>query len=239
MSLPEAPTSKAECHVPRHPQCHAPLGFTRPPREIRPRNRRHPARCARRAQAPAREAGVSLHRRQRVDEGPPRRQGREPRRDDVAGIAGAAGLHRHHARLQRLPRRRRLPARAVGRHPGGAGEDRARRRPEIRRPRQSAAAVVPLGRAVLDARDDGHGAEPRAQRRRREGTRRAARQRPPLRLGRLPAPGPDVLDRRPRAARRAVRGGAGAPPCRSPASPTTPTSPPRRWKRSPPSSRRW
>ena len=46
------------------------------------------------------------------------------------------------------------------------------------------------------------------------GPRRAARRRPPLRLRRLPAAGADVLDRRPRAARRAVRGSAGAPPCR-------------------------
>ena len=86
------------------------------------------------------------------------------------------------------------------RAPGGAG------RPASRRSGRSAAAVRPQRRARLDAGDDGHGPQPRAQRRVRRRARRDHRQ-PALRLGLVPAARADVRQRRLRRAGRALRGG--------------------------------
>ena len=88
------------------------------------------------------------------------------------GAAGAARLHRHHRGLQRLPRRRR-------RFPTGSGsrcwrrsrELEQRDRQALRRPGEPAARLLPLGREVLDARHDGHGAQHRPERRGRRGAR--------------------------------------------------------------------
>ena len=60
---------------------------------------------------------------------------------------------------------------------------------------KSAAVLGPLGRARLDARHDGHRAEPRADRRNRQWTRRKQRQRA-LRMGFVSALLPDVRRRR-------------------------------------------
>ena len=96
-----------------------------------------------------------------------RRQGRQPRRDGRDRPAGAAGLHHHDrgmralsrrwrrllGRAARRGRRRRSPisSRAIGKKFGDAG--------------RSAAGLGPLRRARLDAGHDGHGAQPRPQRR--------------------------------------------------------------------------
>ena len=74
----------------------------------------------------------------------------------------------------------------------------------LRRRRQPAPRVGPLGRQVLDARDDGHGPQPRAQRGDPPGPGRADRQRA-LRLGRLPALHPDVRPDRDGREGRALR----------------------------------
>ena len=79
---------------------------------------------------------------------------------------------------------------------------------------QPAAGLRPLGRQVLDARDDGHGPQPRPQRADAARPDRAHGQRA-LRLGRVPAVHPDVRpdrhgrERRP--VRRPARGAQGAP----------------------------
>ena len=98
-----------------------------------------------------------------------------------------------------------------------------RDRQGLRRPGQPAARERPLGRQVLDARDDGHGPQPRPQRADARGPDRAHRQRA-LRLGRVPALHPDVRPDRDGRARRAVRPcprrgqGARAAPRRTPTS---------------------
>ena len=97
-------------------------------------------------------------------EGPPRRQGRQPGRDDVgARAAGAARVHHHDRRLPGLHGRRlaRGPRRRGG---------RARARLEKAMGKQLGDAGDPLlvsralRRQVLHARDDGHGPQPRPQR---------------------------------------------------------------------------
>ncbi len=67
-------------------------------------------------------------------------------------------------------------------------------RQAVRRRGQSAAGLGPLRRARLDARHDGHRAEPRPQRRDRRGPGQA-RRRPPVRFRQLPPLHPDVLER--------------------------------------------
>ena len=53
------------------------------------------------------EVGLRLQRGQQGPEGPARRQGRQPRRDDQPGPARPARLHDHHRRLPLLPGARR------------------------------------------------------------------------------------------------------------------------------------
>ena len=131
-------------------------------------------------------------------EGPPRRQGREPRRDDVgAQAAGAAGLHDHDRRLPGVAHRGDARgARRRGRPRTAAA--RARDGQAARRRARPAARLGPLRREVLDARDDGHGPQPRPQRPLRRGAR-APDRRPPLRPRLVPAL---HLDVRPHRARR-------------------------------------
>ena len=74
------------------------------------------------------------------------------------------------------------------------------RRPAARRSRRPAARVRAQRRARLDAGDDGHGPEPRAQRRGGRGAGRAHRQRA-VRVGLLPPARADVRRRRARRAR--------------------------------------
>ena len=135
-----------------------------------------------------------------------RRQGRQPRRDGQHRPARASGIHHHlpdlhgvRQRRQRLAgRRRSTPSHEYRRRPGGAHGQEARRR------RGPAARVRPLRRPILHARHDGHGAEPRPQRRVHQRPHQADRE-PALRLGLLPPLHPDVLQRRHGARRRSVR----------------------------------
>ena len=60
-----------------------------------------------RQHASDRQVRLRLRRGQQGPEGPARRQGREPRRDDQPRPAGAARVHHHHRGLQGLPRQRR------------------------------------------------------------------------------------------------------------------------------------
>ena len=94
--------------------------------------------------------------------------------------------------------------------------------PPARRPRRPAARQRALRRQVLDAGDDGHRPQPRAQRQEREGPRRGDRRRA-LRLRLLPPVHLDVRPHRARRRRRAVRAPARGGQGRRPASPTTPT----------------
>ena len=81
---------------------------------------------------------------------------------------------------------RQLPGRPGGAGARRAGTGRKGGRPEIRRPEQPAAGLGALRRARLHARHDGHGAEPRPERRNRGGPGRQLR-RSALRLGQLSA----------------------------------------------------
>ncbi len=128
---------------------------------------------------------------------PARRQGRRPGRDDQPRHPGTARLHDHHRGLHRLLRERppvpRRPRRA------GARRRRLRREPAgaaLRRPREAAARLRALRRPRLDARHDGHRAQPRPERRRRRGPGARDRRRA-LRLRLLPPLRPDVRRRRP------------------------------------------
>ena len=79
--------------------------------------------------------------------------------------ADAARLHDHDRGLQRLLRgRRAAPGRPLGRRPRGDARGRAPVRQGLRRPDEPAPRQRPLRRQVLDARDDGHGPQPRPQR---------------------------------------------------------------------------
>ena len=93
------------------------------------------------------------------------------------------------------PRRRDRQGRHQGREADGQG---------ARRPRRPAAGERPLGRQVLDARDDGHRPQPRAQRRVGRGPRQADRRRA-LRLRLLPPLHRHVRAHRARHRRRALR----------------------------------
>ena len=130
----------------------------------------------------------------------------------------------------------RLPGRALGRRPGGRPRGRAQHRQGVRRRRQPAPRERPLGRQVLDARDDGHGPQPGPQRGDAPRADRADRQRA-LRLGRVPAVHPDVRPDRHgglgRAVRPRPRGRRRRPTARS----RTPTSTPPPCRRSSASSR--
>ncbi len=127
----------------------------------------------------------------------PRREGRQPRRDDErVEAAGAPGVHDfdrclprlHGGRLAEGARRR---DRQAGHQAREADEAHARRR------RRSAARVGSLGRQVLDAGHDGHGPQPRPQRQEREGPGQVDRRRA-LRLRQLPPVHRDVRAHRAR-----------------------------------------
>ena len=120
----------------------------------------------------------SLRDRAQGPQGPARRQGGEPGRDDLgAQVAGAAWLHHHDRRLPDPPRDRRVARRARrrDRRPGRAGREGDG--PSRRRRRQPVAPERAVRGQVLDARDDGHGPEPGPQRRVGAGPGPADRQR--------------------------------------------------------------
>ena len=163
--------------------------------------------------------GVQLRcgpqRGRRRDARPARRQGRQPRRDGLDRPARAARLHHHHRGLHRvLQERPAVSGRARSPGPFRAGTCGTGGGPALRRPAQAAARFGPVRRAGVDAGDDGHGAEPRAERC-HGGRSGGGGQRRPLRLGQLPPVHPDVRlgrarrrpspvrgDHRPREARR-------------------------------------
>ena len=136
-----------------------------------------------------------------------RGQGRERRGDDArARLRARAGrLHDHHGGVRRLHAWRGLlpgrPRAGGGPRVGAPGDAR---RPLARRSARPAARVGSLGRARIDARHAGHGAEPRSQR--RDGPRPggALGQRA-LRVGLLQALRADVRQRGSGRPRRALR----------------------------------
>ena len=122
-----------------------------------------------------------------------------------AGLPDPARLHDHDRGLQRLLRQRRAaPGRPVGGRPRGGQAGRGEHRQGLRRSGQPAPRERPLRREVLDARDDGHGPQPGAQRGHAARAHQAHRQRA-LRLGRLPPLHPDVRADRDGGRRRALR----------------------------------
>ena len=109
----------------------------------------------------------------------------------LMGVPGPGRVHDHDRRLPRVhgggatcptgsPRGRRARAPARGAH-----------RQAVRLRRRPAARLRPLGCRRLDARDDGHDPQPRAERRGGRGPRGAHRQ-PALRVRLVPPPDPDV-----------------------------------------------
>ena len=164
-------------------------------------------------QRPRAQGGQALHllvgrrrrRRRFVDARPARRQGRGSGRDDQGRPADPARLHDHDRGLQRLLRqRRKAPGRPVGGRPRGRQAGRGEHRQGVRRSGQPAPRERPIRREVLDARDDGHGPQPGAQRSDAARAHQAHRQRA-LRLGRLSPLHPDVRADRHGGRRRALR----------------------------------
>ena len=134
---------------------------------------------------------------------PARRQGRQPRRDDEPRPARAARLHDHAPTRARptWPRGDELPAGLMDEVAAALARARGEDGQAARRRRRPAARVGALGRAVLDAGDDGHGPQPRAQRRVGAGPREADRQRA-LRVRLVPPLRADVRQDRARRPRR-------------------------------------
>ncbi|CAM5550873.1 hypothetical protein SAVIM40S_05438 [Streptomyces avidinii] len=152
------------------------------------------------------EVRLRLHRGQPGPQGPSRRQGSQPRRDDQPGSAGPSRLHHHHRGLQGLPRQRHGPGRAARRGQRPPCRPRDQDGQEARPVGRPAAGLRAFRCEVLDARHDGHRPEHRSLRRLREGPRLAGGQRA-LRVGLVPPPHPDVRQDRPGRRRRALRGG--------------------------------
>ena len=137
-------------------------------------------------------------------EGPARRQGGEPGRDDLGpGPAGPAGVHDHDRGLCRLPAGRlaRGTRRRAGRARRPAGD---RDGPSLRGPGRPAAAQRALGGQVLHARDDGHHPEPGSQPGEHGGPGGGHRS-PVVRPGQPPPPDPDVRVDGGRGGRRRLR----------------------------------
>ena len=137
-----------------------------------------------------------------------RRQGDRPRRDDGDRDSRPGRLHGHDRGLRRLHAGRK----AGSRRPGGGGRGahgsaRGDDGQAVRRSERPAPRLGALRSRGLDARDDGHDPQPRAERRGRRGARARDRE-PAFRLRRVPAADPDVRRRRRRSRRAALRGGA-------------------------------
>ena len=152
------------------------------------------------------EVRLRLHRRQQGPQGPARRQGRQPRRDDQPRAAGAARLHHHHRGVPALP-----GARARAR-PGCA--DEVERAPATRSSRRWASKLGDADDPLLvSVRSGAKFSMPGMmetvlniglQRRVGAGPGQAGRQRA-VRLGLLPPADPDVRQDRARHRRRALR----------------------------------
>ena len=133
-------------------------------------------------------------------------KGAGPRRDDDRGPA----RRRPASRSRPRPATTTSPPASSSRTGSGTTSSRRCARSSGGPARASATPANPLlvsvrsGREVLDARDDGHGPQPRAQRGDAPGPHRAHRQRA-VRLGRLPAVHPDVRPDRDGREGRAVR----------------------------------
>ena len=152
---------------------------------------------------------VRLLRGQQGHEGPPRREGCQPRRDDHDGPAGAARVHDHHRGLPGVPRPGRRAGRDARRGGDAPGHPPGSDGPGAGRPGRPAARERAQWREVLDAGDDGHRPEPRAERPIRRRPRETVRGRRPLRARRLPPVHPDVREDRDGRARGGLRGGPG------------------------------
>ena len=127
------------------------------------------------------------------------------------GLPVPARVHGHHRGLPCVSRgRRRMARRPVRRGVQAPGRPRgALRREEPRRPRRSASRLGAVGLAGVDARDDGHDPEPRAESAVGRGTGAGVRQRA-VRGRLVPPVRADVLERGARRAERPVRGRAHA-----------------------------
>ena len=138
---------------------------------------------------------------------PARRQGREPRRDGESRPAGAARLHHHHRGLHLLLRQREEPIRPSSTTQVDAALAQVGKldRQDVRRRQRPAAGLGALGRPRLDARHDGHGPQPRPQRRHGRGAGEDVG-RSPLRLRQLSPLHHDVFRRRARRRPRPLRG---------------------------------
>ena len=171
-----------------HGSLHQDAGTSRTACADRRATHRHAGRFVQRAStAPARpEVGVPLRAGRRVDARPSRWQGGRRCRDDPSRSACPPGLHHHHAGLQCLLRERpEVPRRHVGAGAASPQGDRAQDGQALRRSRQSAAGQRAQRRQVLDAGNDGHRPQPRAQRPDPRGPGGAHRRRA-LRQGRVP-----------------------------------------------------
>ena len=138
---------------------------------------------------------------------PARRQGRQRRRDDAHPRRPTASRPASRSRPRPASPTWTPAARSPTASPSSVAEALARLEEAAgqaaRRRGGPAARLGPLGRARVDAGDDGHGPQPGAERRLGRGARRAHRQRA-LRLGLLPPLRADVRQRRARR-RRARR----------------------------------
>jgi len=126
------------------------------------------------------------HRRRCHDEGDPRRQGRQPRRNGERGPAGAGGLHG----LDRSVRLLRLAQRQISRGDVGAAQDPAQEarnqdEEEAGRSQEPPAGVGAFGRRDFHAGHDGYRSQSRPERQVGAGLHREHRQRA-HRLGLLP-----------------------------------------------------
>src|SRR3989442_62227 len=117
------------------------------------------------------EACLPVRGGDRLHAGPPRRQGRRPRGNDPTRPPRPARFHDHDESLQRIHPDGPLPAGNVEAGRGGPVRRRGEGRPKVRGLRAAAARLRPFRGQALDARDDGHGPEPRPQRHDRRGPR--------------------------------------------------------------------
>ena len=155
-----------------------------------------------------------------------RRQGRGPRRDGEPRPAGAARLHHHHRGLHALLRQQEQPIRrSCARRSTPAWRISARITGKFGDRDQSAAGLGALRRARLDAGHDGHGAQPRPQRRDGRGAGEAVR-RQALRLRQLPPLHHHVFQRGARHRASQLRGHPRRPQGRARATRSTPSSRP-------------
>ena len=133
------------------------------------------------------------------DEGPARRQGGQPGRNDQHRPARAGRLH-HHAPKSApttTPTTSSIRPNSKRQVDDGHGQDRRGDGRQVRRHDQPAAGLLPLGRPRVDARHDGHRAQHRPQRQDGRGAGQAVGQRA-VRLGQLSPLRADVRRRRAR-----------------------------------------